>query len=165
VFNSSSGKVYDVGDVVSIFFCIYISNLNISSISGHFNSFYNSRVALSRIIDIIDRKPRQSEGSELCLSNIEEIDFKDISFQFSQPLFQGLNLAVKRGVVGIVGSSGNGKSTLLNLLMKFYEPFKGEIILKNSHKAQNLKNVEAKSLRNRIGYVGQEPVLLGSTIR
>jgi ABC-type multidrug transport system fused ATPase/permease subunit len=49
--------------------------------------------------------------------------------------------------------------------MKFYEPFKGDIYLRNSQATQNLKNIESKSLRNIIGYVGQEPVLLGRTIR
>lgn len=50
-------------------------------------------------------------------------------FHYSQPLFQKLNLTIEKGVVAIVGSSGNGKSTLLYLLMKFYDPFKGEILL------------------------------------
>jgi ABC-type bacteriocin/lantibiotic exporter with double-glycine peptidase domain len=56
-------------------------------------------------------------------------------------LFNSLNLTIKKGVVAIVGSSGNGKSTLLNLLMKFYEPFKGEIILSNASKSQKLKKI------------------------
>ena len=71
VHNSTSGRSYDVGDVISIFFCVYISNLNFSGISGHFNNFYNSRVALTRIIDVIDRSPRQSQGSELCITHID----------------------------------------------------------------------------------------------
>lgn len=71
MYNSSTGKNYDVGDVVSIFFCIYISNLSLSGIAGHFNSFYNSRVALSKIINIIDRKPHASQGVQECISNIE----------------------------------------------------------------------------------------------
>lgn len=56
-YNANTGANYDVGDVVSIFFCVYVSNLNITGISGHFSNFYNSRIALSKIIGIIDRKP------------------------------------------------------------------------------------------------------------
>jgi ATP-binding cassette subfamily B (MDR/TAP) protein 1 len=155
VYNSASGKTYDVGDVISIFFCVYLANLNFSGIGGHFNNFHNSRVALTRIIAIIDRRPRHSEGTELCLANIEAIEFSNIAFHFSRPLFNGLSLTVRRGVVAIVGGSGNGKSTLLNLLMKFYEPTRGEILLRSGGRSQSVKNVEAKSLRSRIGYVGQ----------
>ena len=129
VYNSSTGKVYDVGDVVSIFFCVYIANLNISGLAGHITNFYNSRVALSRIMAIIDRKPRQTEGTENCIAGIKKIEFRDIMFHYSQPLFQRLSLTIEKGVVAIVGSSGNGKSTLLYLLMKFYDPFKGDILL------------------------------------
>lgn len=73
VYNSSTGKNYDVGDVVSIFFCVYIANLNISGLAGHITNFYNSRVALARIMTIVDRKPRQIEGTEDCIAGIKKI--------------------------------------------------------------------------------------------
>lgn len=59
-YNDNTGKIYDVGDVISIFFCIYISNLNISNIPNAFSNLYNSRIAVTRIMNIINRKPRQS---------------------------------------------------------------------------------------------------------
>ena len=72
---------------------------------------------------------------------------------------------MRKGIIALIGSSGNGKSTLLNLLVKFYEPISGSIILSNELEEQKLVDVEENSLRSRIGYVGQEPVLLGRTFR
>ena len=58
-----------------------------------------------------------------------------------------MNLKIKKGIVAIIGSSGNGKSTLVNLIMKFYEPFKGSIILKSDSNFQHINNIDSKSLR------------------
>lgn len=54
------------------------------------------------------------------MSKIDEIEFKNVNFHFNQPLFNNFNLILKRGVIALIGTSGNGKSTLLNLLVKFY---------------------------------------------
>jgi len=62
-YNSCTGMIYDVGDVVSIFFCIYLANLNLSGLSGSLANFYNCRIAITRIIHIIDRTPRLFHGS------------------------------------------------------------------------------------------------------
>ena len=61
----------------------------------------------------------------------------------------------------IVGATGSGKSTLTNLLMKFYEPNAGNILINN----KNLNDIDASQFRNKIGYVGQEPILFQGTIR
>lgn len=119
-YNPGSGKPYDVGDVVSIFFVIYLANLNLSGFSNNLANFYNCRLALARIIAIVDRNPRQSNGAQTCVSRIQSITFKDVAFNFSRPLFRNFNLTINRGIIAIIGSSGNGKSTLLNLIMKFY---------------------------------------------
>jgi ABC-type multidrug transport system fused ATPase/permease subunit len=78
-----------------------------------------------------------------------------MTFYFNQPLFTNFNLTFKKGIIALIGSSGNGKSTLLNLLVKFYEPRRGQIVISNDTSQQNLKDIEENSLRSRIGYVGQ----------
>ena len=88
-----------------------------------------------------------------------------MTFHYNKPLFSNFNLTIKKGITALVGASGNGKSTLLNLLVKFYEPIKGNILLYNENCEQMIKDVEETSLRKRIGYVGQEPILLGKTAR
>lgn len=120
VYNDNSGQNYNLGDVVSIFFCMYISGCNFNPLSGHFANLTGCRVAFAAIIQIVTRKPKKSEGFQKCLDNIEEIEFKDMDFHYNQPLFSNFNLTITKGVTALVGSSGNGKSTLLNLLVKFY---------------------------------------------
>jgi ATP-binding cassette, subfamily B, bacterial len=65
-----------------------------------------------------------------------------MTFHYNKPLFNNFNLTLRKGITALVGSSGNGKSTLLNLLVKFYEPFRGGIILSNDKQEQNLKDIE-----------------------
>ena len=72
-YNSNTGKNYYVGDVVSIFFCVYLANLLLSGFSSHIANFFNCRIAIARIIGIIDGKPHQYEGTETCISHIEAI--------------------------------------------------------------------------------------------
>lgn len=71
VYNENSGKNYDVGDVVSIFFCMYICGVNFNPLSGHLANLNGCRVALSKIMRIIDRKPKKSEGFQPCIEKIE----------------------------------------------------------------------------------------------
>jgi len=70
-------------------------------------------------------------------------------------------LKIRKGRTAFVGESGSGKSTIVNLIMRFYDPLLGEVRVNG----QSLKNFNLSSLKDNIGYVGQEPVLLGKTLR
>lgn len=70
VWNSNTGAPYNVGDVVSIFFCMYISGVNFNPLSGHFANLTGCRVAFAKIMKIIDRRPRKSEGYQQCMTDI-----------------------------------------------------------------------------------------------
>ena len=71
VYNDNTGQLYNIGDVVSIFFCMYISGCNFNPLSGHFANLTGCRVALAKIIHIIDRQPRKSQGYQPCISDIQ----------------------------------------------------------------------------------------------
>lgn len=76
-------------------------------------------------------------------------------------ILQGLNLEIKPGeTVALVGSSGCGKSTCVQLIQRFYDPISGEVTLDNN----NLKQLDLNWLRKNIGVVGQEPILFGASI-
>jgi len=95
-----------------------------------------------------------------------EVQFKDVSFKYPArpdvPILNGLSLSVPTGkTVALVGSSGCGKSTCIQLLQRFYDPEAGEVLL-DGH---NIKNLNIGWLRDQIGVVGQEPVLFDFTIR
>lgn len=96
----------------------------------------------------------------------ESINIRNIAFQYTlgSPLVMSrVSLDILAGQkIAIVGESGSGKSSLVSLLMRFYAPTEGEILL---NRTKNLRNLNLSDLRSLFGYVGQEPVLFGGTIR
>ncbi|WP_434101245.1 ABC transporter ATP-binding protein [Haemophilus influenzae] len=93
-----------------------------------------------------------------------EIKFNDITFAYdpTKPLLNRFNLTIKPGEkVGLIGRSGAGKSTIVNLLLRFYEAQQGEITIDG----QNVLNVQQESLRSQIGLVTQDTSLLHRSVR
>ncbi|KAJ4747981.1 ABC transporter family protein [Rhynchospora pubera] len=101
------------------------------------------------------------------LQNVSgEVEFKSIEFAYpsrlENPIFVNFNLRVPAGrTVALVGSSGSGKSTVIALLERFYDPLGGEILLDGV----NIKGLRLKWLRSQIGLVSQEPALFATTIK
>ncbi|KAL1136469.1 hypothetical protein V6Z11_A12G241600 [Gossypium hirsutum] len=94
------------------------------------------------------------------------IEFKDVSFNYpSRPdvvIFNRFSLNIPAGkIVALVGGSGSGKSTVISLIERFYEPLAGEVLLDGN----NVRDLDLKWLRHQIGLVNQEPALFATTIR
>lgn len=125
--------------------------------------------AASRISKTIDRVPKIDSDDQKgkALTYVRgEIEFKDIYFSYpSRPdtlILQDFSLKVPTGNrVGLVGGSGSGKSTVIALLERFYDPIDGEILL-DGHKIRRLR---LKWLRSQLGLVNQEPVLFATSIK
>ncbi|OXB84706.1 UNVERIFIED_CONTAM: hypothetical protein H355_001183 [Colinus virginianus] len=118
-------------------------------------------VLLERI-PLIDSYSEEGEKPKIFGGNIS---FKDVSFKYpSRPevkVLQGLNIEVGKGqTLALVGSSGCGKSTVVQLLERFYDPLSGEVLLDG----QNTKTLNIQWLRAQIGIVSQEPILFDCTI-
>ena len=92
-----------------------------------------------------------------------EIEFRNVSFKYKRKwVLRNLNLKIKCGErVGLVGPSGAGKTTLVNLLMRFYDPTHGEILIDG----QNIRDVTQDSLRESIAFIPQEPTMFNRTLR
>ena len=93
------------------------------------------------------------------------IELRNVDFSYpSRPdvkVCKGYNLIIRPGeTVALCGSSGAGKSTIMNLLLRFYDPIEGAVLLDNV----DIRTFNVRWLRNRMGYVGQEPVLFAGTI-
>ena len=125
--------------------------------------------AVTRLFEMIDRVPSiDSEDKKgKALSYVRgEIEFQDVYFCYPSrpdtPVLQGFNLTVPAGKsVGLVGGSGSGKSTVIQLFERFYDPVEGVILL-DGHKTNRL---QLKWLRSQIGLVNQEPVLFATSIK
>lgn len=121
--------------------------------------------AASRVYGIIDRDVELKEkpnAKPLELTS-GEISFENVSFSYEDdaPLFKNFSLTVPPGkTVALVGPSGGGKSTILNLVLRFYDPTEGTVKIDG----QNISNLTLKSLREATALVTQEPLLFDDTI-
>ena len=137
----------------------------INEISGVMTEFSAALASVSKVFALLESEP-ESDDSELEeLVEIDgEIKLKDVSFSYdkSKKLIEHLSLNVKPGQkVAIVGPTGSGKSTLINLLMRFYDVDKGSILIDN----QDIYEVTRRSLRHEFGMVLQETWLKSGTVR
>ena len=128
---------------------------------------YQGTAGAQRIFNLIDeeRKINNKEDSlELKISK-SNINFKDVTFQYSSgkvAAIKKINLSVDGGkITALVGHSGAGKSTILNLIPRFYDPSDGEIRIDN----QNIKDLSLNSLRRNISLVSQDVILFDDTVK
>jgi len=130
------------------------------------NSLNQQAVAASeRIYEVLDSVPSVAEGIKpLEISGFNKgVAFEDVWFNYGHAsILKGVTLDVKKGqMLAIVGPSGTGKTTLVDLIPRFYDPLKGKILIDGI----NIRDVSLKSLRNLIGIVTQETVLFNDTIK
>ena len=123
-----------------------------------------SLAAATRVFDILDTKENITEKPDaLTLSPVSQgVLFEGVRFRYDdEEILKGINLDIKRGeIVAIVGPSGAGKTTLVNLIARFYDPNKGSVKIDGT----DLRNVTLKSLRDQIGIVTQEMLLFNDTV-
>ncbi len=120
--------------------------------------------SLERVSALFDVVPEEHDGVGLKADHLRgEVEFKNVFFSYNgrEPVMDNVLFAVQAGEhVAIVGPSGVGKTTLVSLLLQFYRPQKGEILVDGRPASE----YELRSLRRRIGYVPQSPTLLKGTI-
>lgn len=135
-----------------------------NEISGVVTELQNAIACAARIFEIIDA-PAVEESRENHLSDVEgKIVFEDVAFSYdpSKPLIEHLNLTVEPGQrIAIVGPTGSGKTTLINLLMRFYDTTHGKITIDGV----DIRSIPRTNLREKFGMVLQETWLKEGTIR
>jgi ATP-binding cassette, subfamily B, bacterial len=120
--------------------------------------------SLERICDVLDEEPLIQDKEDAIVHEIKgDIEFKNVSFGYRsyEPVLEKINLKVKQGeMIGLVGASGTGKSTMINLIMHLYEVDDGEILIDG----YNINDLNIEKYHSQLGVVLQETFLFAGTI-
>ena len=123
-------------------------------------------VSARRINEVLNTKSSIQDGEGVIIESNEQgkIEFKNVSFKYQDAdeyVLKDINFKCNKGeVVAFIGSTGSGKSTLINLVPRFYDASEGEVLVDG----KNVKDFKLKDLRDRIGYVSQRAVLFSGTV-
>lgn len=132
--------------------------------SNAITSLQKGTASANRIFELIDQKPAiQNKPNAVVLQSFErEIEFRDVSFAYeSELVLKNIILKVKKGqTLALVGPSGGGKSTLADLVPRFYDPLQGEVCIDGI----SLTDLDIESIRKQMGIVTQESILFNDTI-
>jgi ATP-binding cassette subfamily B protein/subfamily B ATP-binding cassette protein MsbA len=137
----------------------------VRKLSSVFTRIQSGYAAADRVFAYMDREPkiRPNTDGPLLERHHRDIEFRNVCFSYkpSEPILTGVSLTVRHGeTVVIVGKNGCGKTTLLNLLSRFYDPDHGNIFVDG----QDIRTVNLRSLRRQIGIVTQDTFLFDGTI-
>lgn len=154
------------GNFVSFITALIMLYNPIKNIGKSYNAVQVSFMAIERISEILELEPTIKDlPNAQNLSKVKDkIEFADVCFEYDEnvPVLQHINLNVKAGTtVALVGNSGGGKSTIVNLLPRFYDVKSGAVKIDGT----NIKDFSLESLRNNIAVVFQDNFLFGGTIR
>uniref|UniRef100_A0A3Q1LU67 ATP binding cassette subfamily B member 1 n=1 Tax=Bos taurus TaxID=9913 RepID=A0A3Q1LU67_BOVIN len=159
---------YSIGQVLTVFFSVLIGAFSVGQASPNIEAFANARGAAYEVFKIIDHKPSIDSYSNTGHKpdNIKgNLEFRNVHFHYPSrnevKILKGLNLKVGSGqTVALVGNSGCGKSTTVQLMQRLYDPTEGMV----SIDGQDIRTINVRYLREIIGVVSQEPVLFATTI-
>ncbi|XP_025201296.1 multidrug resistance protein 1A-like isoform X2 [Melanaphis sacchari] len=161
-------KISSPGSIFTVFFSVMAGAFSVGNALPFINLVSIAIGAASNIFDIIDNKPKidpySSQGKKI--NKIQgKIEFKNVYFTYptkcSTSILNNLSLTIESGqTVALVGSNGSGKSTIGSLLLRFYDPTEGQVLLDNF----DLKYLNVHWLRQNIGVITQAPVLFSVSI-
>lgn len=150
------------GEFFSFITALILLYAPIKRIISNFNGIQEALVAGERIGNILDTKPNISDGNEFLNSNIESISFKNVWLKYEDIYnLKNINLEFnKHTITAIVGKSGGGKSSIINLILRLYDPTQGTIEING----KNLKNLTQREIRDKIAIVTQKIFIFNDTI-
>ncbi|XP_067305159.1 ATP-dependent translocase ABCB1 [Pseudorasbora parva] len=155
-------------NVFLVFSVIVFAAMNIGQSSSFAPDFAKAKAAAGRILLLLEKKPAidiYDESGDRPTNFSGHIEFQEVQFSYptrqNVKVLQGLNVSVSQGqTLALVGSSGCGKSTTIQLLERFYDPAAGQVFVDGN----DTRNVNLAWLRNQMGLVSQEPILFDCTI-
>lgn len=161
-------KYSNFGDIIKSFMVLIITALSVAETLALAPDIVKGSQALGSVFSILQRKTaiNRDDPTSLVVNDVEgEIEFRSVSFTYpTRPhvtILKDLNLKISAGrSLAIVGQSGSGKSTAISLVMRFYDPSSGAVLIDGL----DIRSLNLRSLRQKIGLVQQEPALFSTTI-
>ncbi|KAI3969945.1 hypothetical protein MKW92_004559 [Papaver armeniacum] len=163
-------KGYMGGDVINVIVALLSGSMSLGKSSLCLGAFAAGQAAAFKVFKTINRKPEidaYDTASGRILDDIRgDIEFRDVHFSYptrpDEKIFSGFSLYIPSGMTyALVGQSGSGKSTVVSLIERFYDPQEGEVLIDGI----NLKEFQLLWIRGKIGLVSQEPVLFTCSIK
>ncbi|KAE9609966.1 hypothetical protein Lal_00006438 [Lupinus albus] len=162
-------KGYTGGEVISVFFALLTGSLSLGQASPSLTAFAVGQAAAFKMFATIKRQPDidayETDGRRL--DDIDgDIEFKEVCFCYptrtDELIFNRFSISISSGTTAaLVGQSGSGKSTVISLIQRFYDPQAGKVLIDGI----NLREFQLKWIRQKIGLVSQEPVLFACSIK
>ncbi|MDR0927557.1 MAG: ABC transporter ATP-binding protein/permease [Ignavibacteria bacterium] len=150
-------------DLMLFLFSVFSVMSPIISVTNAITQFQRGYVAASRVFNVLDEKPSVVDGNITNIKFEKSIEFHNVTFKYIDNIvLDKINLKIEKGKqIAFVGSSGSGKSTMLDLLIRFYDPIEGDIFVDGV----NLRDIRTKDYRELFGVVSQENILFNDTIK
>ena len=131
-----------------------------------FVMYPRASVSVERIMEVIDTKTKITDGEFLGNTKLKgEVEFKNVSFKYpdaDEYVLKNISFKAKKGdTLALIGSTGSGKSTIVNLIMRFYDATEGEILIDG----KNIKEYKLETLYKKIGYVPQRAVMFNGSVK
>ncbi|XP_057873541.1 ABC transporter B family member 20 isoform X2 [Cryptomeria japonica] len=155
------------GQIITALFAIILSGLGLNQAATNFYSFEQGRIAAYRLYEMISRSPASINQEGKTLDSVQgNIEFRNVYFSYLSrpdiPILSGFYLTIPaKKTVALVGRNGSGKSSIIPLMERFYDPTLGEVLLDG----ENIKSLKIEWLRSQIGLVTQEPALLSLSVK
>lgn len=156
------------GEVVALLSYMNQILLALLAVALLITSITKAQASAIRINEVFDVKTTINDENNITITTSDSenaVEFKNITFSYNgsdEPALENISFAVKKGeTVGIIGGTGSGKSTLINLIPRFYQAQQGELLINGS----DIKAYPLEQLRGKIGIVPQKAVLFKGTVR
>jgi subfamily B ATP-binding cassette protein MsbA len=142
-----------VGEFTAFLTAVGLVFQPIRRIGSIYSKIQDAIAGSERVFEILDRESTIKDGQKTLDEDIVDVEFKNISLKYEDTYaLQDINIEIKQGQnIALVGDSGGGKSTFVNMLLRFYDPNDGEVLVNG----ENIKNFTQKSLRDHISFVSQ----------